>query len=156
MDFPFIIDIDLPDAELPTDPAGMLLNSTWRGVYELEDDTDWAVQASDKIVEVLNRHWPDNYHCFNRKLLMYTTGQASDLHNDEMFFEEGMVMQTCVLFLNEPESGGELCFPDHGIEVKPKKNRLVIFPTGIMYPHYVKEHTGLRYVFVPYITTGNP
>jgi hypothetical protein len=56
-----------------------------------------------------------------------------------------------ILYLNGDYSGGELYFPDHGIEFKPKAYSLIVFPGGIENIHGVKEITqGTRYTMVSF------
>ena len=46
-----------------------------------------------------------------------------------------------LLYLNEDFGGGELFFPDHKLEIKPKKGMLISFPGGHENIHGVKEVT---------------
>jgi hypothetical protein len=53
---------------------------------------------------------------------------------------------SCLIYLNDNYSGGELYFPQHGIELKPKKGTMVIFEGGHYNIHGVKEVLdGVRY-----------
>jgi len=42
---------------------------------------------------------------------------------------------SCALFLNEDVDGGGLVFPEHQIEIKPERNKLIIFPSTPDYIH---------------------
>lgn len=56
-----------------------------------------------------------------------------------------------ILYLNENYGGGELYFPDHSIDIKPKSCSLLVFPGGVENIHGVKEITeGTRYTMVSF------
>jgi predicted 2-oxoglutarate/Fe(II)-dependent dioxygenase YbiX len=44
-----------------------------------------------------------------------------------------------VYYINDDYTGGEIYFPDHGLEIKPKPNSLIIFPGNENYLHGVRE-----------------
>jgi predicted 2-oxoglutarate/Fe(II)-dependent dioxygenase YbiX len=57
-----------------------------------------------------------------------------------------LIMYSALIYLNDDYEGGELCFPLHGIEIKPKPGTLIMFPGNCMYLHEVKEVvSGQRY-----------
>jgi|688.fasta_scaffold36939_4 hypothetical protein len=57
-----------------------------------------------------------------------------------------LIMYSALIYLNDDYEGGELCFPLHGIEIKPKPGTLIMFPGNCMYLHEVKEVvSGHRY-----------
>lgn len=52
-----------------------------------------------------------------------------------------------LFYLNDDYEGGELYFPQHGIQFKPKKGAAYFFPGDMNYIHGVTEITfGIRYV----------
>ena len=52
-----------------------------------------------------------------------------------------------LFYLNDDYEGGELYFPKHGIQFKPKKGAAYFFPGDLHYIHGVTEITsGIRYV----------
>ena len=54
-----------------------------------------------------------------------------------------------ILYLNDNYDGGELYFPEHSIEIKPKAGGLYVFPGGFENLHGVKEvKLGSRYTIV--------
>jgi hypothetical protein len=56
-----------------------------------------------------------------------------------------------ILYLNDDYEGGELYFPEHDIQIKPKTGSLVIFPGGRENLHGIKEVTeGRRYTFAAF------
>ena len=44
-----------------------------------------------------------------------------------------------IFYLNDDYEGGEIYFPDHDIEISPKKGMAVVFPSNGDYNHGVKE-----------------
>jgi hypothetical protein len=58
-----------------------------------------------------------------------------------------------LIYLNNQFSGGNLWFPNQELEVVPKPNTLVIFPSGFDYLHGVKQVTsGIRYSILEFWT----
>jgi hypothetical protein len=56
-----------------------------------------------------------------------------------------------ILYLNDSYEGGELYFPDHGIEFKPNGMSYYVFPGGVENIHGVKEIlSGTRYTMVAF------
>lgn len=54
---------------------------------------------------------------------------------------------TTMMYLNEDFEGGEIFFPYHDIEIKPKPGMLVLFSGDAKLPHGIKQITsGTRYV----------
>ncbi len=67
------------------------------------------------------------------------------VHTDEqidssMFFRNFVIL----VYLNEVE-GGELLLPNQGMAIKPTRGKMVVFPTGFMYPHGVNVPLENRY-----------
>ena len=59
-----------------------------------------------------------------------------------------------IIYLNEEYEGGNLYFPQHEIEVRPKPRMLGFFPGTLEYLHGVKEITsGIRYTLSSFWTT---
>ena len=52
-------------------------------------------------------------------------------------------------YLSNVSEGGELVFPEHGLEVKPEMGKLVIFPSGWTHSHHTMpvKSDETRYVF---------
>jgi hypothetical protein len=58
-----------------------------------------------------------------------------------------------LFYLNDDYEGGELYFPNQGIEFKPKPGAAYFFPGDVGYSHGVREITsGIRYV-IPFFWT---
>ena len=56
-----------------------------------------------------------------------------------------------IAYLNDDYSGGELLFPDHNLQIKPRVGSLLIFPGGIENIHGVNEIlSGDRYCMVSF------
>jgi hypothetical protein len=73
----------------------------------------------------------------------------SDNHGEPNAFEINKYV--AILYLNSNYEGGELYFPDHDIEFKPRAYSLITFPGGVENIHGVKEITsGTRYTMVSF------
>lgn len=78
------------------------------------------------------------------KILKYNTGGKFDSHMDDGGGNFRRV--STVYYLNDDYEGGELCFPQFGIELKPKAGDMVIFPSSYVYSHSVNPViSGNRY-----------
>lgn len=76
----------------------------------------------------------------------YTEGGSIGLHTDVKPSEDSGDY-TAVIYMNDDYDGGELGFPELGIEIKPKSGDMLIFP--IWYPHYANRSTnGVKYISI--------
>lgn len=73
------------------------------------------------------------------KILKYEIGGKFDTHMDDGGGNFRRV--STVYYLNDNYEGGELCFPQFGIELKPKAGDMVVFPSSYVYSHSVKPVT---------------
>jgi hypothetical protein len=56
---------------------------------------------------------------------------------------------SAVIYLNDDYEGGELWFPRFGVELKPKKGDIAVFPSTFIYEHASKEMiSGTKYAVV--------
>jgi hypothetical protein len=58
-------------------------------------------------------------------------------HVDTLSYEGNHIAS--VYYINDDYAGGEINFPDHKLEIKPKANSLIIFPGNENYLHEVRE-----------------
>lgn len=58
-------------------------------------------------------------------------------HVDTLSYEGNHIAS--VYYINDDYAGGEINFPDHKLEIKPKANSLIIFPGNESYLHEVRE-----------------
>lgn len=73
---------------------------------------------------------------------LHADGEDPEGHPNEAF----IVDYGAVIYLNDNYEGGEIYFPDHNIDFKPKAGTLVFFPSNNMYIHGVRTITrGTRY-----------
>lgn len=69
-------------------------------------------------------------------------------------FSSIFIEYAVLLYLNEDYQGGEIYFPEYGLEIKPEKNELIFFPGTEYYLHGVKEVvSGHRLVMQNFLTT---
>lgn len=80
-------------------------------------------------------------------------GQFMAPHCDVLDFHTGLPFKDCtdriytgVLYLNDDYDGGETFFPYLKLDIKPKKGKLLLFPSNIGYIHGVNKVSGnIRY-----------
>lgn len=90
----------------------------------------------------------------NAPMLWYPKNTPNPLHADNSIFENGSVIKvknwkrSAIIFLNENFNGGELCYPEQGVCVKPKTGMMLVAPAGIEFPHLVTPADRDRYVLV--------
>lgn len=153
---PHIFQIELPELEFP-DKSLMVKSEMWEGVYVSDRNTpeyvyEWMKKVSqlaltkmqtlsDSVLEVVD----------HGKVMLYQGGQASKLHVDGITLNGRIIEYSCVVFLNKPDSGGELVFPDINLKIEPIPGRMVIFLNGFVNPHYVNDYAGERKVFTPFV-----
>jgi len=86
----------------------------------------------------------------------WSKGGQADPHSDNSDYkgnvsEFSKLKYVSILYANSDYSGGEIYFPDHGLEIKPEKNDLLVFPGGFENIHGVKEVTsGFRYTIMAF------
>jgi len=69
------------------------------------------------------------------KVLKYEIGGKFENHIDDGGGNFRRV--STVYYLNDNYEGGELCFPQFDIELKPKAGDMIIFPSSYVYSHSV-------------------
>jgi predicted 2-oxoglutarate/Fe(II)-dependent dioxygenase YbiX len=117
-----------------------------------------AVKLKDKV---LNSYIPEvssfGLHLTKMQsmaILKYTEGGYYTFHHDDCF---NFHRQLSVIFmLNDDFEGGSLIFADpitrEETEIKALSNRLIIWPSNLLYPHAVKPVTkGTRYSIVSWL-----
>ena len=73
----------------------------------------------------------------------------TDENGDSNHFE--INKYAAIIYLNDQYSGGEVFFPEHEMDVRPKAGSLVLFPGGKENIHGVREITsGLRYTIISF------
>lgn len=90
----------------------------------------------------------------NTTLLRYGPGGHYVLHVDDCLKFHRVL--SFIMFVNDDFEGGELIFGhcDHKehMTIKPKKNRVVFFPSNFAYPHKVSPiKKGIRYTVVSWL-----
>lgn len=78
------------------------------------------------------------------KILKYEVGGKFETHMDDGGGNFRRV--STVYYLNDDYEGGEISFPQFGIELKPKAGDMIVFPSSYVYSHSVKPvKSGNRY-----------
>lgn len=99
--------------------------------------------------------------CLNHEInfLHYEDGGEYKSHNDGQSIENNIAKRsvdrdiTCVVYLNNDYSGGEIYFDYFDLEIRPKAGEILIYPTTWQYMHKVKPVTGNRYAIVFWFKT---
>jgi len=69
-------------------------------------------------------------------------------------FSSLFIEYAALVYINDSYEGGEIYFPDHGLEIKPEPNEFICFPGNNYYRHGVKELvSGNRFVMQDFVTT---
>jgi hypothetical protein len=110
-----------------------------------------AQNLPEEILEILTRVFKIVYkksvdlydveiNPFNKPALhivKFVKGFYLEPHVDTLSYEGNHIAS--VYYINDDYSGGEINFPDHKLEIKPKPNSLIIFPGNENYLHEVRE-----------------
>lgn len=84
------------------------------------------------------------------EILKYSEGNFFINHIDDGLFMTRKV--SLVYYFNDDYTGGEIIFPRFDVEIKPKANQLILFPSNYMYNHNVnKVIEGTRYSMVNWL-----
>jgi hypothetical protein len=104
----------------------------------------------NKLKEDIFNFFAPNYFTYqNTNFVRLLTGESAPMVNNEKFFKNGIAIGDYKIawYLGE-FAGGEICFPNQGIEYKPEPNDLLIFKIDRDYIHYTKTVTsGTRYAY---------
>lgn len=105
----------------------------------------------EEITEILNRVFElvykksvelydvalNPFHKSALHLVKFVKGFYLVPHVDTLSHEGNHIAS--VYYINDDYTGGEINFPDHNLEIKPKPNSLIIFPGNESYLHEVRE-----------------
>lgn len=124
---------------------------------ENNKDQFWNNKVSLEIIEddihlpILHLLAPNFWLFRNTSFVRLKTGESSSISSHRSYFAENdqriIGHYKLALYLGDFE-GGEICFPDQGIEYKPEPNDLLLFKIHKDYNHYTKEvKSGTRYAY---------
>jgi hypothetical protein len=88
--------------------------------------------------------WIPNFY----KIQKYSNGSYMGPHVDSIDkTADKSPTISIVLYLNEDYEGGNICFPEQGLDIKPKAGSMIIFPSYPPYYHDPKPVTkGTKYM----------
>lgn len=76
-------------------------------------------------------------------------------HSDNWSMETASRQLSIILYLNDVEEGGVTTFTDLGLSVKPKRGRILVFPSFYTYPHKGEPPvSNSKYILVSWIHFG--
>lgn len=101
--------------------------------------------VGERIMVTTNKSklYPDTFN-----YVRWNVGDSMGLHADGDYDDGSYSWREfgAILYLHDDYEGGEICFPNQGLELKPKAGTLVFFPGKKPFLHCVKEVTrGPRY-----------
>lgn len=105
--------------------------------------------AADNAINLCLRDYEKSYGYFDLEgegwaLLKYEVGDFFKVHTDASRAYPRQV--SAVYYINDDYTGGEIFFPYINLEVKPKKDEFLLFPSTNLFSHYAKEVvTGTKY-----------
>ena len=108
--------------------------------------------AQDDLVKTISETY--GFDTEGASVLKYSIGAFNPPHADNSIIRDGQVvvvkpwLRTAVVFLNNNFSGGELCYPNQGISIKPTTGTMVVASAGIDFKHYTNIADKERYVLV--------
>jgi hypothetical protein len=102
------------------------------------------IKILDSIFEIVYKKSLNLYNVdinpFDRSalhLVKFTKGFYLVPHVDTLSVEGNHIAS--VYYINDDYAGGEINFPEHSLNIKPKANSLIIFPGNENYLHEVRE-----------------
>lgn len=118
------------------------------------------IRNTNEIAIPFGLFYPSEFFMVNQTILMYARHYAHEnnfsfshmeqislLHyqiNEGFYkshFDTGPTMprsMSALLYLNDVEEGGETYFDNFGLEIKPKRGRLALFPANYAYSHVAR------------------
>lgn len=72
----------------------------------------------------------DNMEPDGKVAMSGNDGSVSADSKIQTFYPYPIIDFTALIYLNDNYSGGEICFPDQGIEIKPKAGSVIIWPAA--------------------------
>lgn len=113
---------------------------------KLEQRTRYIINSLKMATEMCIERYLDHFKLDKTKykadsevfrIRKWDIGQSMGPHADGQDGDYGLAF-TIVLYLNDNYDGGEISFPNHGVEIKPKAGSLIMFPATSEFVHLVK------------------
>ncbi len=112
----------------------------------------------DTFSKVVGPHYGSEIEWFELpEILQYNVGghyvvhaDADNWHQDESQWKRALDRDLSILiYLNDDFEGGEIAFPNFGVQFRPKRGLLIAFPSDRRYIHTARTVTsGTRYAIV--------
>jgi len=148
--------------------VGKIINGIYTAVYDEWCTAEFIDYSSFQdsvhlITDKMKKYVEESYKttCISREInfLRYKDGSSYRSHIDGQALEQDKIKRavdrdiTCVFYLNDDFSGGEVFFNFFNKKYKPKANDLLIYPTTWEYMHGVNTVSGNRYALVVWFNT---
>jgi hypothetical protein len=120
----------------------------WKAItIESENLPDEILEMLNRIFEIVYKKSAELYdvainpfHKSALHIVKFVKGFYLAPHVDTLSSEGNHIAS--VYYINDDYTGGEINFPDHKLEIKPKPNSLIIFPGNESYLHEVRKIDG--------------
>jgi len=122
-----------------------------KNLYEKPQAFKILKNAIDKLQNEIEMHFGRPLEEGFPSIRMWSPGEYQPIHADGEDpqgnpNESYIVDYGSVIYLNDDYEGGEIYFPDQGIDFRPKSGTVVFFPSNNMFIHGVREIiSGNRY-----------
>lgn len=114
-------------------------NKFWTNKILNINDSRISHMINDRFYAIYDRK--KYYMNFPGKIQrQYVGGEPLKVHYDAIHNDK--ILQAIVIYINDNYEGGELFFPNHNIEIKPKAGTMITFPGTEQYEHGTKMVTG--------------
>jgi len=71
--------------------------------------------------------------------IRYTKESVNTKNDFQEHLPNEFVEYSSIFYINDDYEGGEICFPDYNLEIKPEAGSVVFFPSNSKYIHAVKK-----------------
>lgn len=133
--------------------AFTLLNLTEAPSWKKAENTllDITRNYMKRYEKECNAYFPERYDWESYRAKRYLIDQDQRFEHHVDCFDKNSAKRFLVLFwyLNDVAEGGETAFPNLGVNVKPVKGRLLMFP-----PYWMYMHEGRRPISEPKYIIG--
>ena len=111
----------------------------------------------DRILKILKEHYKiRELYADALMLCQWPVGKEMPPHVDNQathYYSTPWRTHSAILYLNDVDQGGELCFTKFNLDVKPRRGLLVAFPSDARHEHGVRRlRNGRRYTMPCWFT----
>lgn len=139
---------------LANEVSNSRLNDPWSEPHAIiQSATSFAVREYQKELYITGE-FPEEYALEQIRIKRYLNNGKEQFkeHVDVANYNSARRFLVFFLYLNDVEKGGETCFPDLHLRIKPKCGSILVFPPLWMFPHEGKPPiSGNKYIAGSYL-----